>query len=155
MGFSIGSIEFESLTLGDAPLEALMLGDVELWSAGGSGPVALVPMSWGSSTSFAPGFNAQAELVNYTVVGSGVADLPATLEAEGTSAGGLSFRRMFLYVNGIEVGMKEFSSNTRTLHNHTFENVTLNDGDLLSYKVFVGANFSRRIYSWSFSLIPN
>lgn len=156
MGLSIGPDDFDSLALGDTPLEALMLGDVELWSAGGGGDVALVPMSWSGGSVPMTDRLATYEVVNYTVVGSGAADLSATMEAGGFGGQGTSSSRdMHLFVNGVEVGYQRFSFSGTTTHRHTFRQILLQEGDVLTYGLRnLSLSTSWALRSWSLNLVP-
>lgn len=150
MGFSIGSDEFDSLALGDTPLEALMLGEVELWSAGGGGPVELVPMSWSGGSSGNPGAGVEKELLSYTVAGSGTAWVSMYFSSYSNSPG--QSRYMYLYVNNTEV----FSE--RVVGGYTMEQERgwlgeLNHGDVLSFRVMFPGRFTA-INSWSLDLTP-
>ena len=115
----------------------------------------LVPMSWSGGS--VPGSDRMAiyEVVSYTVVGEGVANLPATFRTSGNhSYNGTATRNMILYLNGVEIRNEEFKANNLQTHSHTFMHVPLRNGDVLAYGVQNRALQNRSILSWSLDLEP-
>lgn len=154
MGLSIGPDSFESFAIGDAPLVALMLGDVELWSTE-TAPAVLVPMSWGSTTTnLSPG---SGDLVTYTVVGSGYVDLSgvANMSAVNTNYTGQVQHIAYIYKNGTSIAVASAWGNSYASTPVTVsKTIAVNDGDVISFKAQVGSGFNRTLHSWSFTLKP-